>query len=80
MTELSNESIKNLDKNELKTGFINCGLGRHGTKQFLLNRLSKTLQHMDSRKTESEFRNKANDTERNASNTSRGTTSIELAK
>ena len=44
MTELSNESIKNLNKNELKIELTNRGLGIQGTKEVLLNRLSKAIQ------------------------------------
>ena len=47
MTELSNESIKNLNKNELKIELTNRGLGTQGTKEVLLNRLSKVIQDMD---------------------------------
>ena len=54
MTELSVESIKSLNKNELKTKLINRGLGTQGTKEVLLNRLSKTIQEMDTRNTEIE--------------------------
>ena len=39
MRELSNESIKNLNKNELKIELTNSGLRTQGTKEFLLNRL-----------------------------------------
>ena len=41
MTDLSDESIKNLTKNELKTELTNRGLGTQGTKEVLLNTLSK---------------------------------------
>ena len=41
MTELSGKSTKNLTKNELKTELTNRGLGTQGTKEVLLNRLSK---------------------------------------
>ena len=41
MTDLSDESIKNLTKNELKTELTNRGLGMQGTKEVLLNTLSK---------------------------------------
>ena len=68
MTELSNESIKNLNKNELKIELTNRGLGTQGTKEVLLNRLSKAIQDMDTRNTESESRNKANEMEKNTSN------------
>ena len=80
MTELSNESIKNLNKNELKIELTNRRLGTHGTKEVLLNRLSKAIQDMDTRNTESESRNKANEMEKNTSNTSDTSVSIELAK
>ena len=61
MTEQSNESIKNLNKNELKIELKNCGLGTQGTKEVLPNRLSKAMQVMDTRNKESESRNKANE-------------------
>ena len=80
MTELSNESIKNLNKNELKIELTNRGLGTQGTKEVLLNRLSKAIQDMDTRNTESESRNKANEIEKNFSNTSDASVSIELVK
>ena len=80
MTELSNESIKNLNKNELKIELTNRGLGTQGTKEVLLNRLSKAIQDMDTRNTESESRNKANEMEKNTSNTSDASVSIELVK
>ena len=80
MTELSNESIKNLNKNELKIELTNRRLGTHGTKEVLLNRLSKAIQDMDTRNTESESRNKANEMEKNTSNTSDASVSIELVK
>ena len=41
MTELSGKSTKNLTINELKTELTNRGLGTQGTKEVLLNRLSK---------------------------------------
>ena len=41
MTELSGKSTKNLTKNELKIELTNRGLGTQGTKEVLLNRLSK---------------------------------------
>ena len=63
MTELSNESIKNLNKNELKIELTNRGFGTQGTK-VLLSRLSKAIQDMDTRNTESESRNKANEIEK----------------
>ena len=44
MKQLSEESIRNVTKNELKTEFISCGLGMQGTKEVLLNRLSKAIQ------------------------------------
>ena len=74
------ESIKNLTKNELKTELTNRGLGTQGTKEVLINRLSKAIQDMDTRNTESESRNDANETERNTSNTSDANISIELVK
>ena len=80
MTELSHESIKNLNKNELKIELTNRGLGTQGTKEVLLNRLLKAIQDMDTRNTESESRNKANEMEKNTSNTSDASVSIELVK
>ena len=80
MTELSNESIKNLNKNELKIELTNRGLGTQGTKEVLLNRLSKVIQDMDTRNTESEYRNEANEMEKKTSNTSDANVSIELVK
>ena len=80
MRELSNESIKNLNKNELKTELTNSGLRTQGTKEFLLNRLSKAMQDMDTRNRESESRNKANEMEKSTSNTSDASVSIELVK
>ena len=47
MTELSNESIKNLNKNELKIELTIRGLEMQGTKEVFLNRLSKAIQDMD---------------------------------
>ena len=65
MTELSNQSIKNLNKNDLKIEHANRGLGTKGTKEVLLNRLSKAIQDMGStRNTESESRNKTNEMEK----------------
>ena len=80
MTELSNESIKNLNKNELKIELTNRGLGTQGTKEVLLNRLLKAIQDMDTRITESESRNKANEMEKITSNISDASVSIELVK
>ena len=80
MTKLSEESIKNLTKNELKTELTNCGLGTQGTKEVLLNRLTKAIQDMEIRNTESESRNGANETERNTSNTSDANISVEIVK
>ena len=80
MTELSNESIKNLNKNELKIELKNRGLGTQGTKEVLPNRLSKAIQEMDTRNTESESRNKANEMEKITSNISDASVSIELVK
>ena len=80
MTKLSEESIKNLTKNELKTELTNRGLGTQGTKEVLLNRLTKAIQDMEIRNTESESRNGANETERNTSNTSDANISIEIVK
>ena len=62
MTKLSEESTKDLTKNELKTELTNRGLGTQETKQVLLNRLSKAIQDMDTRNTESESRNEVNET------------------
>ena len=80
MTELSHESIKNLNKDELKIELTNRGLGTQGTKYFLLNRLSKAMQDMDTRNRESESRNKANEMEKSTSNTRDASVSIELVK
>ena len=80
MTEQSNESIKNLNKNELKIELANYGLGTQGTKGVLLNRLSKAIQVMDIRNKESESRNKANEIEISTSNASDASVSIELPK
>ena len=55
MTKLSDKSIKNLTKNELKAELTNRGFGTQGTKEVLINRLSKAMQDMDTRNTESEF-------------------------
>ena len=76
MRELSEESIDNLTKNELKTELTNGGLGTQGTKQVLLNRIAKGIQGMDTKNTESEARNEANKMERNTSNTSGANISI----
>ena len=62
MTKLSEESTKDLTKNELKTELTNRALGTQETKQVLLNRLSKAIQDMDTRNTESESRNEVNET------------------
>ena len=80
MTELSHESIKNLNKNELKIELTNRGLGTQGTKEVLLNRLLKAIQDMDTRITESKSRNKANEMEKITSNISDASVSIELVK
>ena len=56
MTELSNESIKILNKNELKIELTNHGLGMQGTTEVLLNRLLEAIQDMDTRNRESESR------------------------
>ena len=80
MTKLSDKSIKNLHKNELKTEFIDRGFGTQEKKKVLLNRLSKAIQDMDTTNTKSEFRNKANDTKRTTSNTSDVGISVELVK
>ena len=64
MTELSNESIKNLNKNELNIELMNRGLGMQGTKEVLLNRLSKAIQDMDIKNMESESRNISNEMEK----------------
>ena len=80
MTELSNASIKNLNKNELKIELTNRGLGTQGTKEVLLNRLLKAIQDMDTRITESKSRNKANEMEKITSNISDASVSIELVK
>ena len=57
MTISSEESIKNLTKNEIKTELKNRGLGTQGTKEVLLNRLSKAIQGMGNRNNENESRN-----------------------
>ena len=80
MTELSNEFIKNLNKNELKSELTNRGLGTQVTKDVLLNRLSKAIQDMDTRNTKNESRNKANEMEKSTSNTSDTSVSMELVK
>ena len=80
MTELSNASIKNLNKNECKIELTNRGLGTQGTKEVLLNRLLKAIQNMDTRITESKSRNKANEMEKITSNISDASVSIELVK
>ena len=80
MTELSYESIKNLYKNELNIELINRGLGTQGTKEVLLNRLLKAIQDMDIRNMESESKNISNEMEKNTSNTSDTSVSIELVK
>ena len=80
MTELSNESIKNLNKNELKIELTNRWLGTQATTEALLNRLSKAIQDMDTRNTENESRNKANEMEKITSNTGDASVSIELVK
>ena len=80
MTELSYESIKNLNKNELNIELINRGLGTQGTKEVLLNRLLKAIQDMDIRNMESESKNISNEMEKNTSNTSDTSVSIELVK
>ena len=64
MTELSNESIKNLNKNELNIELMNRGFGMQGTKEVLLNRLSKAIQDMDIKNMESESRNISNEMEK----------------
>ena len=78
MTELSNESIKILNKNELKIELTNRGLGMQGTTEVLLNRLLEAIQDMDTRNRESESR--WNEMEKNTSNTSDASVSIELVK
>ena len=75
MTKLSEGSIKNLNKNELKIEFINRGFGTQGKKEVLLNRLSKAIQDMVTTDTKSEFRNKVNETKRTTSNTGGATIS-----
>ena len=61
MTGLSEESIKKLTKKELRTELTNRGTETQGRKEVLLNRLSKAIQDMDSRNTESESRNEGNE-------------------
>ena len=80
MTELSYESIKNLNKNESNIEHINRRLGTQGTKEVLLNRLLKAIQDMDIRNMESESKNISNEMEKNTSNTSDTSVSIELVK
>ena len=48
----------------MKIELANRGLGMQGTKEVLLNRLSKALQDMDNRNTENESRNKENEIEK----------------
>ena len=79
MTELSDKSIS-LNRNELKTEVTNHGLGTQGTKEVLLSRLSKAIQHMNTRNTEKKSINKATETERNTSTTSNTTIFRELVK
>ena len=45
MTELFNESIKNINKNELKIKLKNRGLGTQGTKDVLLNKSNTRHGH-----------------------------------
>ena len=78
MTELSNESIKILNKNELKIELTNRGLGMQGTTEVLLNRLLEAIQDMDTRNRESE--SGWNEMEKNTSNTTDASVSIELVK
>ena len=80
MAKLSDESIKNLSKNELKTEFIDRGFGTQGKKEVLLNRLLKAIQDMDTTNTKSESINKAIDIKRTTSDTSGASISIELVK
>ena len=81
MAELSNESIKILNKNELKIELANRGLEMQGTKEVLLSSiLLEAIQDMHTRNTESESRNRANEMEKNTSNTSYASVSIELVK
>ena len=42
MTELSNASIKNLNKNELKIELTNRGLGTQGTKEVFAKQTTKS--------------------------------------
>ena len=79
MRELSNASIKNLNKNELKTEITNRRLGTQRTKEVLLNRLLIAIQDMDTRITESELR-KANKMDKITSNIGAASVSIELVK
>ena len=80
MTKLSDESIKNLNKNELKTEFVDRGFGTQGKKEVLLKRLLKAIQDMDTTNTKSESINKATDIKRTTSDTSGASISIELVK
>ena len=79
MRELSNASIKNLNKNELKTELTNRRLGTQRRKEVLLNRLLIAIQDMDTRITESELR-KANKMDKITSNIGAASVSIELVK
>ena len=79
MTELSNASIKNLNKNELKIELTNRGLGTQRIKEVLLNRLLIAIQDMDTTITESELR-KANKMDKITSNIGAASVSIELVK
>ena len=71
---------ESITKKESKTEFKNRRLRTQGKKEVLLNRISKAIQDMDSKNTESESRNEANKMERYNSNTSDTNISIELVK
>ena len=71
---------ESITKKESKTEFKNRRLRTQGKKEVWLNRISKAIQDMDSKNTESESRNEANKMERYNSNTSDTNISIELVK
>ena len=71
---------ESITKKESKTEFKNRRIRTQGKKEVWLNRISKAIQDMDSKNTESESRNEANKMERYNSNTSDTNISIELVK
>ena len=71
---------ESITKKESKTEFKNRRLRTQGKKEVWLNRISKAIQDMDSKNTESESRNEANKMGRYNSNTSDTNISIELVK